>query len=87
MDDLSTDAPIFTRLELESVKPPEVVEEITSLSWDTVKRRYPKYIVALSPRRTGMKLKFILGIANQTLPPIPNTSNEDPRPRRRPREQ
>jgi hypothetical protein len=50
-------------LELESVKPLDVAEEMTSLSRDTIKRRYPKYVVQLSPRREGMKLKHILQIA------------------------
>jgi hypothetical protein len=55
-------------LDLESVIPlrsPSAerdVERITSLSEDTIKRRYPEYIVELSPRRRGMKLKRALEI-------------------------
>jgi hypothetical protein len=53
-----------TWLELESVRPlrPDV-EEITALSVDTIKRRYPHLIVQLSERRLGMQLKNALAIA------------------------
>ena len=53
-----------TWLELESVKllRPDC-EEITSLSRDTIKRRYSHLIVQLSPRREGMKLRHALQIA------------------------
>jgi hypothetical protein len=50
-------------LELESVKPLPKIEEITSLSVDTIEREYPQYVVKLSPRRKGMKLKHALEIA------------------------
>jgi len=43
-----------------------VVEEITSLSADTIRRTYPEFIIKLSPRRDGMKLKDALAIANGT---------------------
>jgi hypothetical protein len=39
------------------------VKRITSLSPDTVKRRYPHFVVQLSPNRLGMKLKNALAIA------------------------
>ena len=52
-----------TWLELESVKPMPEAAKITSLSEDTIQRRYPEWIVHLSPRRVGMKLKHILEIA------------------------
>jgi hypothetical protein len=42
----------------------ESVEELTSLSEDTIIRTYSKYVVDLSPRRRGMKLKNALRIAN-----------------------
>jgi hypothetical protein len=51
-------------IELESVLPPPKVEEITSLSWDTVVRVYPDKIVDLSPRRRGVKLRHALEIAD-----------------------
>ena len=41
-----------------------VVEEITSLSGDNLRRNYSDYVVKLSPRRDGMKLKHALAIAN-----------------------
>jgi hypothetical protein len=51
-------------LELESVKSLAEVSEITSLSEDTITRRYPELIVHLSPRRRGMKVRNILKITN-----------------------
>jgi hypothetical protein len=53
-------------IELESVKRMPVVEEITSLSADNLRRTYPEFIIKLSPRRDGMKLKHALAIANGT---------------------
>jgi hypothetical protein len=53
-------------LELESVKRMTIVERITSLSGDNLRRNYPQYVVKLSPRRDGMKLKHALAIANGT---------------------
>jgi hypothetical protein len=38
-------------------------EEITCLSADTLRRRYAKYVVHVSDRRVGMKLKHALMIA------------------------
>lgn len=61
MDDRPQSPP--TWLELESVKPLDEVEEITSLSEDTIRRRYADWIVSLSPRRVGMKLRHALAIA------------------------
>jgi len=43
-----------------------VVEEITSLSGDSIRRNYSEYVVKLSPRRDGVKLKDALAIANGT---------------------
>ena len=51
-------------IELESVQKMSVVEEITSLSGDNLRRNYSDYVVKLSPRRDGMKLKHALAIAN-----------------------
>ena len=53
-------------LELESVKKMPVVEEITSLSADNLRRNYPYYVVKLSPKRDGMKLRHALAIASGT---------------------
>jgi hypothetical protein len=44
----------------------KVVEKITSLSGDNLRRTYPDFVVKLSPRRDGMKLKHALAIANGT---------------------
>ena len=63
-DDFSGKLPSW--IELESVQRMAVVEEITSLSADTIRRKYAEYIVKLSPRRDGMKLKHALAIANGT---------------------
>jgi hypothetical protein len=41
-----------------------VVERITSLSSDTLKRHFPELIVKLSPGRDGMKLRDAIAIAN-----------------------
>jgi hypothetical protein len=56
-------APSF--LELESVQRMPVVARITSLSADTLKRQYPEFVVHLSERRVGMKLKHALEIASR----------------------
>jgi hypothetical protein len=51
---------------LESVQPMPRVEEITSLSADTIRRLYSRYVVKLSPRRDGLKLRHCLAIAAGT---------------------
>ena len=53
-----------TWLDLESVKTTALAERVTSLSADTLKRRYGHLFVKLSPRREGIKLRHILAIAN-----------------------
>jgi hypothetical protein len=53
-------------IDLESVKTLRTAAEITSLSPDSLRRKYPHYIVRLSERRDGMKLKHALAIANGT---------------------
>ena len=52
-----------TWLELESVTPMDEAEKVTSLDEDTLKRTYPEYVVRVSDRRIGMKLRHILTIA------------------------
>jgi hypothetical protein len=52
-----------TWIERKSIKPLSVAEEITSLSRDTLVRRYPEYVVQLSDKRRGMALEHILAIA------------------------
>jgi hypothetical protein len=50
--------------ELLRILPPPQVEEVTSLSWDTIERRYPEKVRKLSPRRKGMTLRDALSIGN-----------------------
>ena len=52
-----------TWLELERVLSMPEVEEITSLSVDSLNRHHKEKIVELSPRRRGMKLRDALAIA------------------------
>jgi hypothetical protein len=64
-----------TWLELESVIPlrsstkERDAERITSLSEDTLKRRFPDLIKQLSDRRRGIKLRDALAIANGNAKP------------------
>jgi hypothetical protein len=53
-------------LDMESVQKLSVVEKITSLSPESLRRVYPSLIVKLSERRDGMKLKHALAIASGT---------------------
>ena len=53
-------------IELESIKPMPVAAKITSLSPDTIRRKYPELVVKLSPRRDGIKLRDVLAIASGT---------------------
>jgi hypothetical protein len=68
-----------TWLELESVIPlvtdPGVtsVETITSLSAETIRRRYSQFVRQLSPKRQGMKLRDALSIAGTVIDTSPNT--------------
>jgi hypothetical protein len=48
--------------ELLRILPPPQVEEVTSLSWDTIKRHYPQIVRKLSPRREGATLGDALSI-------------------------
>jgi hypothetical protein len=60
-------------LELESIRPIPEGERITGLSRDTLRRRYGDHIIKLSPRRSGIKLKTLLAIADGSLRPTPPT--------------
>lgn len=55
-------------IQLESIRPLDEVEKITTLSRDTLKRVYPEYIVRISERRLGMKFKHALQITKGSLP-------------------
>ena len=56
-------------LELEAVQPLTESSKITNLSPDSLKRHYPDYVVRLSDRRRGMKLKHALDIAAGRIQP------------------
>jgi hypothetical protein len=63
-------APSPTWIELESIVPlggddPVTVAKITNLSVDTIKRRHSRFVVPVSDRRIGMKLRHALEIAGQ----------------------
>ena len=53
-------------VELERIVPPDEAEQLTSLSHDTLRRRFPNLIVNLSPRRVGIRLRDVLAINNGT---------------------
>src|SRR5262245_47739922 len=61
----------FSPLELEKVQSIPKAVEFTTLSADTLDREYHGYIVQLSKRRRGLRLKHLLGIAAGTLPRSP----------------
>ena len=48
--------------ELDRVVKLTEASRLTSLSKDSLKRNYREYIVPLSPKRTGMKIRHILKI-------------------------
>jgi hypothetical protein len=60
------------------------VEALTNLSAYTIRRRYPKLILVLSPRRRGMKLRNALAIANGSVTPTRGRKVEKGRLRRVP---
>lgn len=49
-------------VELERIVPLDEAEQLTSLSHDTLRRRFPNLIVNLSPRRVGIRLRDVLAI-------------------------
>lgn len=52
-------------LELERIVPLEEAEKLSSLSRDTIKRRYANKLIELSPRRLGMRVKHALMLADE----------------------
>jgi hypothetical protein len=46
--------------------PLEQASELTSLSKDTLRRRYPDKILKMSERRSAMELGFVLSIGKET---------------------
>jgi hypothetical protein len=41
---------------------PGEAERLSSLSWDTIQREYPEYIITLSKRRNGIRVRHALMI-------------------------
>jgi hypothetical protein len=64
-------------LELETVQPLTESSKITSLSPDSLKRHYADYVVRLSDRRCGMKLRHSLDIAAGRIRPKPLCETKD----------
>jgi hypothetical protein len=54
----------LTALDLERIISIPEASKLTSLSDDTIERRFGHFIVQLSPRRRGMKLRNALAITN-----------------------
>ncbi len=50
-------------VELLRIAPPEEAEQLSSLSWDTIKRNHADKVVHLSRRRVGMRVGHALLIA------------------------
>jgi hypothetical protein len=67
-DPVANPATTPTWLELERVCLMPEVARVTTLSNDTIKRRYRHYLVNLSQRRIGMKLRHVIAITNGMLP-------------------
>jgi len=57
-----------TWLDLQRVLPLDEVEQLTSLSHDSLKRHHGDKIVELSPRRRGMRLRDVLAITSGDTP-------------------
>jgi hypothetical protein len=47
-------------VELLKIVDPDKAEELSSLSWDTIKRNHPDLVVHLSKRRVGMRVGHAL---------------------------
>jgi hypothetical protein len=62
----TTETSDLSPLELERVMPMAEASAFTTLSEDTLGRRYAHLIVRLSPRRRGMRVRSVLAIANGT---------------------
>jgi hypothetical protein len=52
-------------LELQRVVTLREAAEISGISLDTIRRRYPQIIIKLSPRRVGVRLRDALSIGGQ----------------------
>ena len=54
-------------LELQRVVTLREAAEISGISLDTIRRRYPQIIIKLSPRRVGVRLRDALSIGDRPL--------------------
>ena len=52
-------------LELERIVTLTEAHDLSGLSPDTWRRRYPQLILRLSPRRCGIKLKHVLNVGQE----------------------
>jgi hypothetical protein len=60
-NNLADDSDLLTwPVELLRFVGPEEAERLSTLSWDTIKRRHPDKIVHLSERRVGMRVGHAL---------------------------
>jgi hypothetical protein len=50
----------LSAVEANRIVPPEEAERLSSLSWDTIEREYSRYIIRLSKRRSGMRIRHAL---------------------------
>jgi hypothetical protein len=62
-DDLGTEL-LKWPLELLRIVGPDEVEELSGLSWDTIKRNHPDKILHPSKRRVGMRVGHALTLSN-----------------------
>jgi hypothetical protein len=63
---LATDSDLLTwPVELLRIVPPDEVERLSTLSWDTIKRKHSEKIVHLSERRVGMRVGHALMLASK----------------------
>ena len=65
---MSTATKTKTEFELSAVEAnrivtPEEAERLSSLSWDTIEREYAQYIIRLSKRRHGIRVRHALMLA------------------------
>jgi hypothetical protein len=52
----------MTPLELKRIAPPDECEKFTGVSWDTLRKQYPKLIRRISERRCGIRIADLITI-------------------------
>jgi hypothetical protein len=50
----------LSAIEANRIVAPKEAERLSSLSWDTIEREYARYIIRLSERRNGMRVRHAL---------------------------